>query len=334
MKKRIVSAVLAGTMAASLLPPALAADAGLSNFQRTQTYKAGRFTDVASSAWYAEKVKAAYELDLIKGNSATTFNPTGNLTIAEALVLACKLNSIYYANDADFTLGTPWYQVYVDYAVENGIIKAGDYSNYNAAATRAQFALILSAALPDEALPAVNNVTKIPDVTSGTSSWANAVYRLYNAGIISGRDQYGTFAPTDSIQRSEVATIVTLMAGQSMRRTFTLQEKPAEPPKPSSTGYYASHPSVPDFGTVAGISPDKVEEKGGVTKYYYSIQKFKPSKITEYGNKITASGWSWFNKYKNSGDDSSTTVYQKGKQGMSIVLKQGYFVVSMWTSTI
>ena len=229
MKKRLISAALASVMALSTLPSAFAANAGLSNFERTKTYTDGQFTDVSAAAWYAEYVKDAFELDLVSGNSDTTFNPNGNLTIAEAVVLACNLHNIYYAEGKEFTQGNPWYQVYVDYAVEKGIISAGAYSSYTASATRAQFAQILNAALPDDALRAINTITSIPDVSASSSeAWAKAVYCLYNAGVISGNDKYGTFAPKNTIKRSEVAKIVTLMADASLRTEFTLAEKPPE----------------------------------------------------------------------------------------------------------
>jgi hypothetical protein len=93
-------------------------------------------------------------------------------------------------------------------------------------ATRAQFAAILAAALPSDALPAINHVEagEIPDVV-GTESYGAAVYLLYNAGILTGSDEYGTFNPNSNIMRSEVATIVTRMAKTDVRKMFTLSEK-------------------------------------------------------------------------------------------------------------
>ena len=38
----------------------------------------------------------------MEGSSATTFNPNGNLTIAEALVLACRLRSTYVGDGETF----------------------------------------------------------------------------------------------------------------------------------------------------------------------------------------------------------------------------------------
>ena len=226
MKKRILSLVLAGALCLGLSAPALAA--GLDNFGKVNTYTAGQFTDVPADAWFAPNVQAAYELDLMTGSSATTFNPNGNLTIAEALVLACRLHSTYVGDGETFAVnGGTWYQPYVDYAVKNSIVAAGAYTDYTATATRAQFAAILAATLPDEALPAINSVTSLPDLDA-SATYATAVLKLYNAGILTGSDSAGSFKPTSTIQRSEVATIVTRMADKSLRKTFTLTAAPTE----------------------------------------------------------------------------------------------------------
>ena len=232
MKKRLLSLLLTGALCLSLSAPALAA--GLENFQKTNTYTAGQFTDVPAGEWYAANVQAAYELGLMEGSSATTFNPSGNLTIAEALVLACRLHSTYVGDGATFAgSGGAWYQPYVDYAVETAILSPGTYSDYTATATRAQFASILAAALPAEALTAVNSVTALPDVAAD-AAYAPAVLSLYNAGVLTGSDAAGSFKPDTTIQRSEVATIVTRMADPSLRKTFTLT--PAETTQPADDG--------------------------------------------------------------------------------------------------
>lgn len=224
MKKKLLSLLLTGALCLSLSAPALAV--GLENFQKTNAYTAGQFTDVPAGEWYAANVQAAYELGLMEGSSATTFNPYGNLTIAEALVLACRLHSTYVGDGAAFVgSGGAWYQPYVDYAIQNGILAAGTYSDYTSTATRAQFASILAAALPAEALTAINSVTTLPDVAVD-ASYTPAVLSLYNAGVLTGSDSAGSFKPDTTIQRSEVATIVTRMADPSLRRTFTLT--PAE----------------------------------------------------------------------------------------------------------
>ena len=233
MKKRIVSLLLAGVMAASALP-GIASAAGLSNFQKSNTYTPGQFADVPAGSWFAAGVQSAYELGLMTGTGANAFDPSGDLTLAETAVLAARIHSIYRGDGASFTGGPAWYQPYVDYAIQNGVIPSGAYSDYSATATRAQFASILAAALPSEALPAINTVTVLPDVDAN-ATYAAAALKLYNAGILTGSDAAGTFNPESSIQRSEVATIVTRMADQSQRKTFTLSAAQTQAPAVSST---------------------------------------------------------------------------------------------------
>ena len=201
----------------------------LNNFEEVNEYTVGQFSDISSSSWYAESVAVAYRKGLVKGASATQFNPNGNMTVAEAVTLAARLRSIYETGKAEFEQSSPWYQTYVDYATENGIIAEGDYIDYTKAATRAQFVYIMAKALPGEALPTINNIPfgQIPDV-SLSETYSGAVYKLYKAGILTGNDSYGTFTPDSTITRSAVATIVTRMADMSLRKQFVLEDKPVE----------------------------------------------------------------------------------------------------------
>jgi hypothetical protein len=220
--KRILSLLLSLALICSMVPTVLAADGSQSNFQKGTTYAAGHFTDVPADQWYADSVAEAYEYGLINGTSESTYSPSGDVTVADTLALACRLHDIYYGGTGDFTEGAPWYQVYVDYATDKGIISAGQFGNYSAAITRAQFAALMAKALPEEALPAINQISvgSLPDVPA-SASFASAVYTLYNAGILVGHDNDGTFRPESSIKRSEVATIVVRMADPDQRQLFT-----------------------------------------------------------------------------------------------------------------
>lgn len=219
MKKRICSLLLAVALMLGLLPSAFA---GYENFTAQTTYTLGQFTDVSEDAWYADNVRAAYEYGLINGQSATRFAPDSSLTVAEAIKLAACLHSIYHTGSAEFASSSPWYQTYVDYALQNGILKAAR-SDYTQPASRAVFASVLAAALPAEALTAINTIEDgaIPDV-SMSASYADAVYLLYRAGVLTGSDSAGRFMPSSTIKRSEAAAIVTRMADPSLRRTISL----------------------------------------------------------------------------------------------------------------
>ena len=196
------------------------------HFTKPNTYTQGQFSDVPASQWFTENVAAAVEFGLMKGTSSSTFNPYGDVTLAEAITMAARIHSIYTTGDESFvqSADNAWYQVYLDYAYQNGII---DRSYYNAdvqqKATRAQYAEIFANALPDEALFAQNDVpdNAIPDV-SISAPYAPAVYKLYRAGILAGGDANGTFSPLTYITRAESATIVARMADSENRMSFSL----------------------------------------------------------------------------------------------------------------
>ncbi len=226
--KKLLSFLLTFALALSLLPgAALAAEtpAEFDRFRAENTYYDGRFSDVSAGDWYADWVAESYSLGLMQGASAQRFQPGGDVTLGEAVALAARIHSIYYATKKDFRQGEPWYQTYVDYAVSYGILKAGAYADYTAPATRGQFAMILAAALPDEGLAVINPVDNglIPDVGM-TAPWAAAVYRLYRAGVLTGKDKNGSFGPNDRVTRAAAAAVAVRLARPELRQTLSLTE--------------------------------------------------------------------------------------------------------------
>lgn len=222
--KKLISLTLAFVLLISAMPMALAAQS-LSNFYPQREYADGTFTDVPRGAWYAEYVTDAYEYGFIDGRSARLFVPQGSLTIAEAIKLACTLHMGYFENDGvpAAAQGEKWYTPYVGYALESGIISS-EYKNYDAPATRSDFAVILAAALPEEALAVRNRIDDgaVPDVAM-TYSYAAAVYGLYRAGVLTGSDAAGTFRPNSTITRAEVAAIIMRMADEGSRLDLALR---------------------------------------------------------------------------------------------------------------
>ena len=196
------------------------------HFPKVNRYVQGQFTDIPASQWFTKNVAGAVEFGLMKGNTPSTFNPYGDVTLAETITMAARIHSIYTtgAESFDQSVGDVWYQVYLNYAYQNGIIGYSLYSgNVQEKATRAQYAEIFANALPDEALAAKNSVpdAAIPDVTM-QDSYAGAVYKLYRAGILAGGDANGTFSPLTYITRAESATVVARMADSDNRMSFSL----------------------------------------------------------------------------------------------------------------
>lgn len=219
MKKRLTGLLLALLTMLSALPVAFA---GYENFTPQAAYAAGQFADVPQGAWYEQNVRTAYEYGLINGKSADTFAPDGELTVAEAVKLAACIHRLYMQGDTDFAPADPWYRSYADYALANGLL-AGEPESYDAPASRAVFAAVFAAALPEEALAPLGTVEDgaIPDVAL-SAAYAPAVYCLYRAGVLTGSDAQGSFLPDSRILRSEAAAIVTRMADPALRRPVEL----------------------------------------------------------------------------------------------------------------
>lgn len=196
---------------------------GMENFGYITSYKTSLFTDIDESAWYGSEqtgaIKSAYRYGFVQGKGDKKFDPTGNITVAEAITIAARMADIYHDDDTEFkTTGTNWYDDYVDYAVKRGIITRNDFLNYNKTATRAEMAYIFAHVLPSNEYDKINKINSLPDVKSGLKYY-DEIMLLYNAGVLSGNDEKGTFAPSTNITRAEVSAIVVRIADKEERRT-------------------------------------------------------------------------------------------------------------------
>lgn len=162
-------------------------------FSKMNTYISGQFSDIPDGQWYTKGVQTAYEYGLMSGVSDTSFNPEGNLTFAEAIAIASRLHSLSVGNNASFTVASPWYQPYVDYAFKNNIISA--QYDYNSPISRADFALFISNSLSDQSLEFINNITEvdIPDV-SPAAPLDIAIAVLRNSDVLAVEDAFSVFS--------------------------------------------------------------------------------------------------------------------------------------------
>ncbi len=180
------------------------------------------FEDVPEGAWYYNDVLYAVQKGFVSGWSATTYAPGEGLTVAEAIKLASCMNQLHETGSVMLQNGSKvWYQTYVDYALEKKLI-AGAYADYNAKITRTEFIKIFYNALPESEYAPKNAIADnaIPDVKT-TDANAKQIYAFYRAGILTGAVG-GAFNPSQNVQRSEVAAIMTRMFDASARKSVTL----------------------------------------------------------------------------------------------------------------
>lgn len=200
-------------------------------------YTSGQFADVDETQWYgankSKAIKTAFELRIVNGKGGGIFDPNGKVLLSEAIKMAAVVHHIYSGGNGtlpqDVTniwyTSNQWYDPYVNYCVEQGIIGQYDFGqNYGRPATRAEMAYIFANALPHSELPAINDITALPDVDDATQ-YSEDIFTLYRCGALQGNDEYGTFTPNADITRAAAAAIIARIALPEQRLTFTLKTK-------------------------------------------------------------------------------------------------------------
>ena len=180
------------------------------------------FTDVSVGSWYYGYVSAVAEKGLMIGKGNGIFDPDGYVTVPEALAVAARINAIYLTGSDEELVWEEgeWYTPYLAYWQDKEIMIPEGWDLDPAA--RLTVARILASALPEEALTPVNLVQEyaIPDVEDSEEN--AGIYRLYRAGILTGKDESGAFCPEETIRRCELAAIVARMTDTTQRRRFVL----------------------------------------------------------------------------------------------------------------
>lgn len=231
------------------------------------------FTDVKETDWFAPYVAVCAESGLMKGTGKGSFSPNGAMTVAECAAIAARLleSSSGQAIPGVTALPgqtPPWYQQYVGYLTSNGVTVPEPTKT----ATRQEFFDLLSAVTPSEQLPAINSITSLPDTGD------QHVLAFYNAGILTGTDDYGTFSGDKPLARSEVAAMVARLVKSELRLSFV----PKGTPSTTSSGSEGSSPSpsspVPPVGdpamTVNGTPISASELTNWINSVAYQLDSF------------------------------------------------------------
>ena len=253
--------------------------AGMDAFNPSQLPEQLPFTDVSTDAYYYPSVQLLYALGLAQGKSDTQFVPAGTLTMAECATLAVRIYELYHGLQSDFTVpeGSPWYQVYLEKAEEYGLLPEG-LPAPTANLSRLDALRLLYHTLPAEELPAIRTVDRIPDLLS-SNPYYDELHTLYEAGIVSGRDQYGTLDGSSTVSRGEYITLLGRLIQPQQRirtplttltgmRVFSSPQLPMTNPftdVPDSAWFQRSVVILQNLGLVTGRTAALYDPNGKVT---------------------------------------------------------------------
>lgn len=204
MKKRFLCLALALGLCLGLCPARAAEDTG--------------FSDVKEADWFAPYVSICVEHGLMQGTDRG-FEPQKILTQAECVTLAARVGAALKGESVPAAQpGEEWWIPYEEYVL-GGRLLAGPTDF----AARIQFVSLLDQVLPNDRLEPINVIDAIPDndPTLPLSEYGDMALRFYRAGILTGRDSYGSFGPTYSLTRAEAAAMVSRIVEPSLRLTFT-----------------------------------------------------------------------------------------------------------------
>ena len=205
------------------------------NFVATTIFDNNLFGDVKGNEWFVKGVSSSVELGLMVGETNDKFNPNGNITVAQTIAVASRINALYNTGSLDILeddyKGSKWYSGVVKYAIDNGIIQASDFSSgdMNKPATRGELCYILYGSIPESEMVSINTITvdDVEDVTAKTK-YSDSIMKSINSGIITGYDT-GDIKPNNKITRAEASCIIDRIVRPSERIKQT-----AKPETPSN----------------------------------------------------------------------------------------------------
>ena len=178
-------------------------------FKAEQSTGKNPFTDVPAGSYYEDAVIWAVDKGITTGTSATTFNPNGICTRAQAVTFLWRAAGSPAAKSAvmpftDVKAGS-YYETAVLWAVENGITKGTSDTMFSpdATCTRAQIVTFL---WRSQKSPAAGTANPFADVKS-TAYYADAVLWAVKEDITKGTTNT-TFSPNADCTRSQIVTFL------------------------------------------------------------------------------------------------------------------------------
>mgnify|MGYP002304003015 FL=1 len=173
------------------------------------------FTDVPADRWSYPYIKQLYDAGVVSGTSATTFEPTANVTRAQFVTMIAGLAgadvSGYASGPFDDVQAGSWYAPYVNWAAASGIVSGTSATTFDPAAeiSRQDMAVMLYNYAQQAGVQLdQTTVTPFTDESSIAAYALPAVQALHSAGVISGMPDVGSFQPQATTTREQACVVL------------------------------------------------------------------------------------------------------------------------------
>ena len=167
------------------------------------------FIDVPAGSYYEDAVIWAVDKGITTGTSATTFNPNGICTRAQAVTFLWRAAGSPEPKSADLPFtdvpADAYYAKAVAWAVENGVAKGVSETLFapNTSCTRAQIVTFLWRAQQSPASDGENPFADVP----AAAYYYNAVLWAVENDVAKGVSETA-FAPNDNCTRAQIVTLI------------------------------------------------------------------------------------------------------------------------------
>lgn len=165
------------------------------------------FKDVSAGVWYEAYLQNAYDNDIVGGKGNGIYDPDGNLTHAEIMVMVANLHARMKHDAAGPrpVSGGHWADAYRLYCKEEGIIDDRFDTKLNEFVTREEMAYYFARTLEPKYYVDVTDIS-FDDIAD--SPYKAEIMKLAKADIVGGK-AYNHYDPKALVKRSEAAVFIT-----------------------------------------------------------------------------------------------------------------------------
>lgn len=232
----------------------------------------GKFKDV-SKHWGKEYIAKLSYLGIVGGCGDGMFLPNDNITVAQFLIMTIR--ALGYKFEPG---GKSYAQPYIQQAKIDGIIKDGQYTNYDKAITREQMAEVLfnadmlKEAQPDQTLYKLV-ANRIADYYKISDMRKQIVVNDYILGLLAGSTQKFYFNPQSNLTRAEACVVIIRLLDDKSREVFpVLPDDTITLPTAGGKTVTVYPPSRPEVIKTANLLVNNMTKDSGYAFYGYGSQ--------------------------------------------------------------
>lgn len=191
------------------------------------------FCDITEDDWFYDYAIEAHDRELVKGNTAVTFDPDGEFTRAMAAVLMARIekadvDAVEAAPFEDVDQENDWFAKEVNWAYANKLVTGRDEVTFdpNATITREEYVALVIRYLNWKGYSCEGTELNYSDVDQVEEYALKPFMQAQEMGLVSG-DTEGTLRPKDVLARCEGVKVIVLMDD------YMDEHQPAQPENPA-----------------------------------------------------------------------------------------------------